>query len=114
MIRKCQNTPPIELQILIHAQRPRRCVKSVLEEVCINHSVQTSPELKFERITTLSLSLGHFTYECKNSRPYVSRPSRTQQLEKPGVLAKMRAEGKPSVEVPEEFKKKCAQVDFLL
>lgn len=48
---------------------------------------------------------GHFTYECKNGRPYVSRPSRTQQLENPKLLAKLRAEGKPSVEVPEEFKK---------
>ncbi|GAW05719.1 hypothetical protein LENED_007594 [Lentinula edodes] len=39
------------------------------------------------------------------ARPYVSRPSRTQQLENPRVLAKLKASGKPSVEVPEEFKK---------
>jgi hypothetical protein len=52
-------------------------------------------------------TLGHFIYECKSTRPYVSRPSRTQQLENPGVLAKLKSEGKPSVEVPEEFKKKC-------
>jgi hypothetical protein len=49
---------------------------------------------------------GHFIYECKAIRPYVSRPSRTQQLEKPGVLAKLKVDGKPSVEVPEEFKTK--------
>jgi len=49
---------------------------------------------------------GHFTYECKASRPYVSRPSRTAQLENPRVLAKLKADGKPSVEVPEEFKTK--------
>lgn len=48
---------------------------------------------------------GHFIYECKNPRPYLTRPSRTQQLENPKVLAKLKAEGKPSVEVPEEFKK---------
>ena len=52
------------------------------------------------------LILGHFTYECKNTRPYVSRPSRTQQLENPRALAKLKAEGKPSVDVPEEFKRK--------
>ncbi|KII86851.1 hypothetical protein PLICRDRAFT_113730 [Plicaturopsis crispa FD-325 SS-3] len=53
------------------------------------------------------LKTGHYTYECKApARPYVSRPSRTQQLENPRVLAKLRAEGKPSVEVPEEFKSK--------
>ncbi|KAA1470001.1 hypothetical protein DENSPDRAFT_773872 [Dentipellis sp. KUC8613] len=53
------------------------------------------------------LGIGHFTYQCKSSRPYVSRPSRTQQLENPKVLAKLKAEGKPSVETPEEFKNKC-------
>lgn len=53
--------------------------------------------------------LGHFTYECKGSRPYISRPSRTQQLENPRVIAKLKGDGKPSVEVPEEFKTKCAR-----
>lgn len=49
---------------------------------------------------------GHFTYECKSTRPYVSRPSRTAQLENPRLLAKLKADGKPSIEVPEEFKNK--------
>ncbi|KIK13203.1 hypothetical protein PISMIDRAFT_119320 [Pisolithus microcarpus 441] len=49
----------------------------------------------------------HFTYECKSPRPYVSRPSRTQMMENPRLLAKLKADGKPSVEVPEEFTKKC-------
>lgn len=31
-------------------------------------------------------------------------------LENPKVLAKLKVEGKPSVEVPEEFKKKCVVV----
>ena len=56
---------------------------------------------------SLSVQLGHFIYDCKGARPYVSRPSRTQQLENPKLLAKLKAEGKPSVEVPEEFKSKC-------
>jgi hypothetical protein len=51
---------------------------------------------------------GHFIYECKSERPYVSRPSRTQQLESPNVLAKLKA--KPSLEVPEEFKQKYISV----
>ncbi len=50
---------------------------------------------------------GHFIYECKGSRPYLTRPSRTQQLENPKLLAKLKADGKPSVEVPEEFKRPC-------
>jgi nitrate reductase beta subunit len=49
---------------------------------------------------------GHFIFECKSTRPYVSRPSRTEMLENPKLLAKLKAEGKPSVEVPEEFKTK--------
>jgi hypothetical protein len=53
-----------------------------------------------------NVSKGHFIYECKSERPYVSRPSRTQQLENPSALAKLKAAGKPSVDVPEEFKKK--------
>lgn len=48
------------------------------------------------------LKIGHYTFECKNSRPYVSRPSRTQQLENPKLQEKLRS----TVEVPDEFKKK--------
>ena len=43
----------------------------------------------------------------------MSRPSRTQQLEKPKLLSKLKAEGRPSVEVPEEFKKKYAALVIL-
>ncbi|KAJ7109716.1 zinc knuckle-domain-containing protein [Mycena crocata] len=60
------------------------------------------------------LKTGHFIYECKAPRPYVSRPSRTQQLENPSVLAKLKAAGKPSVEVPEEFKKKDGTANRIL
>lgn len=35
----------------------------------------------------------------------MSRPSRTELLKKPQLLAKLKAEGKPSVEVPAEFLK---------
>ncbi|KAF8645191.1 hypothetical protein AX16_008018 [Volvariella volvacea WC 439] len=52
------------------------------------------------------LGTGHYIYECKGQRPYVSRPSRTQLLENPNKLAKLKAAGVPSVEVPEEFKNK--------
>ncbi|KAL7419577.1 hypothetical protein Q5752_005489 [Cryptotrichosporon argae] len=45
------------------------------------------------------LKLGHATYECKNARPYVSRPSRTAQL-----AAGVRARERPSVDVPDEFR----------
>jgi hypothetical protein len=60
------------------------------------------------------LGTGHFTYECKSTRPYVSRPSRTAQLENPRLLAKLKADGEPSVEVPEEFKTKSGTADRIL
>ncbi|KAJ3997578.1 zinc knuckle-domain-containing protein [Lentinula boryana] len=60
------------------------------------------------------LGKGHYIYECKNSRPYISRPSRTQQLENPRALAKLKASGKPSVEVPEDFKKSVGTANRLL
>ena len=71
-------------------------------------------QVSFDSAKSLGLCshpIGHFIYECKGSRPYVSRPSRTQQLENPKLLAKLKAEGKPSVEVPNEFKSKYAR-DF--
>ncbi|KAF8133661.1 zinc knuckle-domain-containing protein [Boletus edulis] len=60
------------------------------------------------------LQTGHFIYECKSERPYVSRPSRTEMLQNPRVLAKLKADGKPSVEVPEEFKKKSGTANLIL
>ncbi|KAF5385700.1 hypothetical protein D9757_005453 [Collybiopsis confluens] len=60
------------------------------------------------------LGTGHYTYECKGSRPYISRPSRTQQMENPKVLAKLKDSGKPSVEVPEEFKKPSGTANRIL
>jgi len=62
-----------------------------------------NPRATSSTVCQKCLGTGHFIYECKSTRPYVSRPSRTQQLEKPKLLAKLQAEGKPSVEVPEEF-----------
>lgn len=53
------------------------------------------------RLQSLPESSGHFTFECKGARPYISRPSRTQQLQNPKIAAKIR----PTVEVPEEFLK---------
>jgi hypothetical protein len=64
--------------------------------------------LPFNRAPLIQYFAGHFTYQCKSTTaPYVSRPSRTKQLENPSLISKLRAEGKPSVEVPEEFKSKC-------
>ncbi|KAL1748399.1 hypothetical protein HDZ31DRAFT_79748 [Schizophyllum fasciatum] len=61
------------------------------------------------------------TGEGRGSRPYVSRPSRTQQLENAKALAKkggpsaLKGLGaQPSVEVPEEFKRKEGTANKIL
>ncbi|GAB7330226.1 hypothetical protein MBLNU13_g01886t1 [Cladosporium sp. NU13] len=48
------------------------------------------------------LKRGHFSYECKASqqdRPYISRPSRTQQLANPKLAAKI-TNAAPKDEIP--------------
>ncbi|KAI0004509.1 zinc knuckle-domain-containing protein [Russula compacta] len=73
-----------------------------------------NPRAMSSTICQKCLRTGHFTYECKATRPYVSRPSRTAQLENPRVLAKLKADGKPSVDVPEEFKNKSGTANRIL
>ncbi|KAJ6584962.1 zinc knuckle-domain-containing protein [Mycena capillaripes] len=78
------------------------------------HRQSSRPRATQSTICQKCLKTGHFIYECKFERPYVSRPSRTQQLENPRVLAKLKEAGKPSVEVPEEFKKKDGTANRIL
>ncbi|KAJ7675845.1 zinc knuckle-domain-containing protein [Mycena polygramma] len=78
------------------------------------HRASGQPRATQSTVCQKCLKTGHFIYECKSERPYVSRPSRTKQLENPSVLAKLKAVGKPSVEVPEEFKKKDGTANRIL
>jgi len=78
------------------------------------HRQSSRPRATTSTVCQKCLKTGHFIYECKFERPYVSRPSRTEQLENPSVLAKLKAAGKPSVEVPEEFKKKDGTANRIL
>ncbi|TDL22221.1 hypothetical protein BD410DRAFT_840018 [Rickenella mellea] len=79
-----------------------------------HRSSSTNPRATSSTICQKCLGKGHFIYECKSSRPYLSRPSRTKQLENPKLLAKLKADGKPSVEVPEEFKQKTGTANRIL
>ncbi|KAF7768557.1 hypothetical protein Agabi119p4_7800 [Agaricus bisporus var. burnettii] len=72
------------------------------------------PRASTSTVCQKCLQRGHFIYECKYERPYISRPSRTQQLENPKLLAKLKADAKPSTEVPEEFKNKSGLADKIL
>ncbi|KAK7056816.1 hypothetical protein VNI00_002533 [Paramarasmius palmivorus] len=71
-----------------------------------------NPRATSSTVCQKCLGHGHFTYECKGSRPYISRPSRTQQLQNAGALLK--AGVKPSVEVPEEFKSRTGVANKIL
>ncbi|KAI6147486.1 zinc knuckle-domain-containing protein [Pisolithus tinctorius] len=75
---------------------------------------RSAPRATSSTICQKCLQTGHFTYECKSPRPYVSRPSRTQMMENPKLLAKLKADGKPSVEVPEEFTRKSGTANRIL
>jgi Zinc knuckle len=93
-----------------HAANNPRATSSTICQKCLRTGsfLQHVPCLMARRTLSVPNCIthtGHFTYECKSNRPYVSRPSRTAQLQNPR-LAKAKAEGKPSVEVPEEFKNK--------
>jgi len=70
-----------------------------------------TPRATSSTVCQKCLKTGHFIYECKSTRPYVSRPSRTQLLEKPALLAKMKAS---APEVPEEFKSQSGTANKIL
>ncbi|PWN50181.1 hypothetical protein IE53DRAFT_379965 [Violaceomyces palustris] len=46
---------------------------------------------------------GHATYECKNPRPYKSRPTRAQAFDNPKLAKKL---ANTQVEIPEDFRRK--------
>jgi hypothetical protein len=83
------------------AQPPAPCLPSTMSKFAPHRSASSNPRATAGTICQRCLGTGHFTYQCKNARPYVSRPSRTKQLAKPATR------DRPSVDVPEEFKTKC-------
>ena len=98
---RCPNSLPIAAQGTTPVPRHPPSVKNVSDQVR-RPSTFAITDRRTEKIT------GHFTYECKDTRPYVSRPSRTAQLENPQLLlaaAKSKAD-EDSSSVPDEFKNK--------
>lgn len=77
-------------------------------------SSSSQPRATSSTVCQKCLKTGHFIYQCKFERPYVSRPSRTELLESPAALAKLKAAGTPSVEVPDEFKNKSGVANKIL
>jgi Zinc knuckle len=120
-LRKCPSLRLIAALRIIPAPRPPLSVRNVSTLVrrpytmFVPHGWACEITNSFFKLhNTRNTHTGHFTYECKSTRPYVSRPSRTAQLENPRLLVKTKAEGKPSGEVPEEFKNKFRQKNFFL
>lgn len=73
-----------------------------------------NPSATANTVCQKCLGKGHFIYECKGAQPYVSRPSRTEQLEKPSVLSKLKKSGGPSIELPDEFRTKSGTANKIL
>jgi hypothetical protein len=90
------------------AQPPAPCLPSTMSKFAPHRSASSNPRATAGTICQRCLGTGHFTYQCKNARPYVSRPSRTKQLAKPATR------DRPSVDVPEEFKTKYVLLVVLL
>lgn len=60
------------------------------------------------------MKLGHYTYQCKNPRPYVARPSRTERLTKGlGIGDKRKSGDGPLIELPDEFRTKSVYREVL-
>ncbi|KAH9854648.1 zinc knuckle-domain-containing protein [Lenzites betulinus] len=74
----------------------------------------SQPRATSSTICQKCLGTGHYIYQCTGSRPYISRPSRTKMLDNPKLLSKLKADGKPSVEVPEEFKSQSGTANRIL
>jgi Zinc knuckle len=84
-----------------------RATSSTVCQKCLQTGSSPCTTVTVYRPTAGCNATGHFTYECKDTRPYVSRPSRTAQLENPQLLlaaAKSKADVDPS-SVPEELNK---------
>ncbi len=80
----------------------------------LSPSPQCNISRSSSRLFFFPFATGHFSYECKATRPYVSRPSRTAQLENPRLFAESKRDAHPSVDVPEEFKNKFVFYFYLL
>ncbi|POR33624.1 Uncharacterized protein TPAR_06170 [Tolypocladium paradoxum] len=75
---------------------------------CLKRDMDTATRTLYSRLT---LPARHYSYECKSStqeRPYVSRPSRSQQLRNPKLVPKLTN----NVLEPEERKKGVADEEI--
>jgi len=79
-------------------------------------SSASNPRATPSTVCQKCLGRGHFTYQCKKSRPYVSRPSRSQLLENDKLREKEKERRKEilSEGIPEEFRNKTGVADALL
>ena len=70
---------------------PKKTPESVQCQKCLKRD-KLSPMIQKLSSHTLTFTARHYTYECKaapQERPYIPRPSRTQQLRNPKLLPKL-------------------------
>ncbi|KAG8968483.1 hypothetical protein FRC05_001550 [Tulasnella sp. 425] len=92
------------------SQNNPRATSSTVCQKCLKTGEYQVAQAKSNRSKHLYGALGHFTYECKFKRPYVTRPSRTQLLENPSLFKKVQ----PPPDVPPEFKKRDGVANKIL
>ena len=80
---------------------PSKATASTLCQKCLKRDM-CAPS--FSHFQKADYGLRHYSYECKavaQERPYVSRPSRTQQLLNPKLVPKLNSD------VPQDLLRKC-------
>jgi hypothetical protein len=81
-----------------------KATASTLCQKCLKRDKPNNP---LERNSVLTVILRHYSFECKavaQERPYVSRPSRTQQLLNPKLVPKLTSD------VPQDLLRKYVYI----
>ena len=87
---------------------PSKASASTMCQKCLKKDMST---LSLPWILMANSSSRHYSYECKanaQERPYVSRPSRTQQLSNPKLVPKLTSD------VPQDLTKKYVFSSYTL
>jgi Zinc knuckle len=88
----------------ISARGSSKATASTLCQKCLKRDKPNDP---LERDSILIVILRHYSFECKavaQERPYVSRPSRTQQLFNPKLVPKLTSD------VPQDLLRKYVYI----
>src|ERR1700761_3904433 len=91
------------------------CLSCLMSKFAPHAPSNSNPRATPSTLCQKCLGRGHFTYNCKATRPYVSRPSRTQLLNDPKLREQEKARRKELMnDIPDEFKNKAGVANKVL